>query len=108
MHYVTLLLAQGAAAQPSPLVGMMPLVLIVMIFYFLVIRPAQTKQRKLEELIKGLKSGDKVILNPGILGTITGVDEQTFQVRVDDKTRLRVLRSAIAGLQGEAPELEKK
>jgi preprotein translocase subunit YajC len=108
MHYVTLLLAQGAPAQPSPLVGMMPLVLIVMIFYFLVIRPAQTKQRKLEELVKGLKSGDKVILNPGILGTITGVDEQTLQVRVDDKTRLRVLRSAVSGLQGESPELEKK
>ena len=108
MHYLTLLLAQGAPAQPSPLVGMMPLVLIVMIFYFLVIRPAQTKQRKLEELVKALKSGDKVILNPGILGTIVGVDEQTFQVRIDDKTRIRVLRSAVAGLQGESPELEKK
>ncbi len=108
MSYLTLLLAQGAPAQPSPLVGMMPLVLIVMIFYFLVIRPAQTKQRKLEELIKELKSGDKVILNPGILGTIVGVDDKTFHVRVDDKTRIRVLRSAIAGLQGESPELEKK
>ena len=108
MHYLTLLLAQGAPAQPSPLVGMMPLVLIVMIFYFLVIRPAQTKQRKLEELVKALKSGDKVILNPGILGTIVAVDEQTFQVRIDDKTRIRVLRSAVAGLQGESPELEKK
>ena len=107
MHYLTLLLAQGTPA-PSPLVGMMPLVLIVMIFYFLVIRPAQTKQRKLEALIKDLKSGDKVILNPGILGTIVGVDEQTFHVRIDDKTRIRVLRSAVAGLQGESPELEKK
>ncbi len=107
MHDVTLLLAQAGPA-PSPLVGMMPLVLIVMIFYFLVIRPAQTKQRKLDELIKNLKSGDKVILNPGILGTIVGVDELTFQVRVDDKTRLRVLRSAISGLQGESAELKKK
>jgi preprotein translocase subunit YajC len=102
-----MLLAQGGPT-PSPLVGMMPLVLIVMIFYFLVIRPAQTKQRKLEQLIKGLKSGDKVILNPGILGTIVGVDEQTFLVRVDDKTKIRVLRSAVAGLQGESPDLEKK
>ena len=108
MHDVTLLLAQAGPAQPSPLVGMMPLVLIVMIFYFLVIRPGQTKQRKLDELIKNLKSGDKVILNPGILGTIVGVDELTFQVRVDDKTRLRVLRNAISGLQGESPKLEKK
>ena len=108
MHNVTLSLAQATPAQPSPLVGMMPLVLIVMIFYFLVIRPAQTKQRKLEELVKALKSGDKVILNPGILGTIVGVDEQTFQVRIDDKTRIRVLRSAVAGLQDGSPELEKK
>ena len=83
------------------------MVLIVGIFYFLVVMPMKSKQKKLEDLIKGLKSGDKVIINPGIFGTIVGIEEEAFQVRVDDKTKLKVLKTAVSGLQG-APQTEKK
>jgi preprotein translocase subunit YajC len=48
-----------------------------------------------------------VVVNPGILGTIVSVEEDSFQVRVDDKTKLRVLKSAIAGLQGQPAAVEK-
>ena len=65
----------------------------------------RNKQKKLEHLIKGLKSGRPVILSPGIFGTIVGVEDDAFQVRIDDKTRIKVLKSAVAGLQG--PETEK-
>ena len=54
-----------------------------------------------------LKSGDRVILNPGIFGTIEGVEEDSFYVRIAEKTRIRVLKNAVAGLQS-APEQEKK
>ena len=67
----------------------------------------RTKQRKLDALIKGLKAGDKVVVSPGILGTIVSVEEDSFQVRVDDKTKLRVLKSAIAGLQAQPQPAEK-
>jgi preprotein translocase subunit YajC len=76
--------------------------LIFLIFYVIVFLPMRGKQKKLEQLIKGLKTGDKVIINPGILGTIVGVEDDAFQVRVDDKARLKVLKSAVAGLQPEA------
>jgi preprotein translocase subunit YajC len=75
--------------------------LIFLIFYVIVFLPMRGKQKKLEQLIKGLKTGDKVIINPGILGTIVGVEDDAFQVRVDDKARLKVLKSAVAGLQPE-------
>ena len=81
--------------------------IIFAIFYFVLIAPMKKKQKKLDELQQVLKPGDKVIVNPGILGTVEGVDAETLSVRIADKTRIKVLRSAIAGLQGQ-PTTEKK
>jgi len=100
----------GAAPQngePNPMASLVLMVVIFSIFYFVLILPMRTKQKKLEALIKGLKAGDKVVVNPGILGTIVSVDEDSFQVRVDDKTKLKVLKNAIAGLQGQPQATEK-
>jgi preprotein translocase subunit YajC len=81
--------------------------LMFSIFYFVLIMPMRRKQRRLEDAVKSMKAGDKVIINPGIFGTIVSVEEGSFQVRIDDKTKIRVLKGAIAGLQGSA-ETEKK
>jgi preprotein translocase subunit YajC len=83
--------------------------LIFLIFYVIVFLPMRGKQKKLEQLITSLKTGDKVIINPGILGTIVGVEDDAFQVRVDERARLKVLKTAVAGLQPEPkPPTEKK
>jgi preprotein translocase subunit YajC len=79
-----------------------------MIFYFVLIQPMKSKQRKLEDLVKRLKSGDRVILSGGIFGTIVGVDDDAFQVRIDDKTRIKVLKSSVAALQEPATEKTEK
>lgn len=92
----------------SPFAGLILMGLIFGIFYFVLILPMKQKQKKLEELVAGLKAGDKVIINPGIFGTIVGVEEDAFQVRIDDKTRIKVLKSAVAGRQGQPLEMEKK
>src|SRR5712692_11998906 len=107
--YMTAFALGGASPQggePNPLANLFLMVVIFSIFYLVLILPMRTKQRKLDELIKGLKAGDKVVVNPGILGTIVAVDDDSFQVRVDDKTRLRVLKTAIAGLQGQPQAAE--
>jgi preprotein translocase subunit YajC len=57
------------------------------------------KQKKLESLVQELKTGDKVVLNSGIFGTIVGVEDDAFLLRIDDKIRIKVLKSAVAGLQ---------
>jgi len=73
--------------------------LIFAIFYFVLIMPMRRKQKKVEKLIKEIKTGDRVVLNAGIFGTIVGVEDEAFLVRIDDKTRIKVLKSAVAGLQ---------
>ena len=106
----TLLALAGSpqGGEPHPLASLVLMMVIFGIFYFVLILPMRTKQKKLEEMVKGLQSGDRVVLNSGILGTIVGVEDDAFLVRIDDKTRIKVLRSAVAGLQGSPPETEKK
>jgi len=93
--------------EPNPFASLIMMGLIFAIFYFVLILPMRRKQRKLDELIKELKSGDKVVLNSGIFGTIVGVENDSFQIRVDDKTRIKVLKTAVAGLQGSPVATEK-
>jgi preprotein translocase subunit YajC len=100
----TLLALAGSAPQAgeaNPMASLVLMVIIFSIFYFVLIQPMRSKQKKLEDLVKGLEKGAKVIINPGIFGTIEGVEGEAFYVRVDDKTKLKVLKSAIAGLQGQ-------
>jgi preprotein translocase subunit YajC len=99
----------GGGPAPHPLIGMLPMVLIFLIFYFVLIMPARNKQKKLESMVSSLKEGDRIVINPGILGTVVSLGtDDTLQVRVDDKTKIRILRSAVAGLQDASPETEKK
>jgi preprotein translocase subunit YajC len=91
----------------SPFGMLVPMALMFAIFYFILFMPMRQKQKKLDNLIKSMKAGDKVIINPGIFGTIVGIEEDAFQVRIDDKTKIKVLKSAISGLQGQAVETEK-
>ena len=103
-------LAIGApqpGGEPPQFSGLLLMGAIFAIFYFVLILPMKNKQKKLEQLVAALKSGDRVIINPGIFGTIVGVEDHSFVVRIDEKTKIKVLKSAVSGLQ-DAPETEKK
>ena len=90
--------------EPPAFASLILMGLIFGIFYFVLILPMKTKQKKLEEMVKGLKAGDKVIINPGIFGTIVGVEDDAFQVRVDEKTKIKVLKSAVAACRARCPK----
>jgi preprotein translocase subunit YajC len=105
---ILLALAGPPTGESNPYAGMIMMTLIFMIFYFVLIQPMKSKQRKLEDLVKRLKSGDRVILSGGIFGTIVGVDDDAFQVRIDDKTRIKVLKSSVAALQESSTEKTEK
>lgn len=101
------LLAQGASPSgPAGLLGSPLLMIVVMfgIFYFLLILPSQRRQKKTAEMLQSLKSGDKVITTGGIYGTIVGLDNESVQLRIAEQVKVRVARSAIAGLQRETQE----
>ena len=90
---------QPQSGQPNPFGSLVMMGLIFAVFYFVLILPMRRKQKKLEALVKELKTGDKVLLNAGIFGTIVAVEDEAFHLRIDDKTRIKVLKSAVAGLQ---------
>jgi len=83
------------------LAGILPIVLIMGVFYILLIRPQQKRQRQLQETIASLKNGDRVITNGGIIGVITAVRDTSFFIRSADKTILEVSRTSIAGVDEE-------
>ena len=93
-----LILFQGGLGG---LAQLLPLVLIIGVFYVLLIRPQQKRQRQLQETIASLKIGDRVITNGGIIGVITTVRDSSFIIRSADKTILEVARTAIADLDRE-------
>lgn len=77
------------------------MILIFGVFYLLLIRPQQKKQRQLQETIAQLKAGDKVVTTGGIVGIITKVNETSFLIRSAEKTILEIARSAVAGVDAE-------
>ena len=98
------LVAQASSAGRRDCSSFLPLVLIMVIFYFLMILPAQRRQKKVTEMLKSLKNGDKVITNGGIYGTIVGLEDDAVQLRIAEQVKIKVSRSAIAGLQAENKE----
>ena len=99
-----LLLAQvsgPAGLLASPIVMM---VVVMAIFYFLLILPQQRRQKQVREMLAALKAGDKVITNGGIYGTVVGVEGDAVQLRIADQVKIKVARSAIAGVQPETKE----
>ena len=97
-----------ATAAPSSTAGMLttvvPFVAIIAIFYFLIIRPQNKKQKEIEKMIKALKKGDKVVTIGGIHGTVSSTKENTVVVRVDENVRIEFNRSAIATVVNNNPE----
>jgi preprotein translocase subunit YajC len=83
--------------QPSApfYVQMFPFILMIVVFYFILIRPQQKKAKQHQELLKQIKSGDKVLTSSGIIGTVITVKEKSVSIRSAD-TKLEVLKSAIS------------
>jgi preprotein translocase subunit YajC len=71
---------------------------IFLIFYFMIIRPQQKRQKEREALLNSLQKGDKVVSNGGIHGTVTSVEEKTVIVQVADNVKLKFEKSAITAV----------
>jgi preprotein translocase subunit YajC len=95
-------MAQSAGTQG--LTAFLPLIIIMGIFYVLLILPTQRRQKKTQQMINALKNGDKVITNGGIYGTIVGIEGDAIQLRIADQVKIKILRSAVTGLQPESKE----
>lgn len=82
------------------LMGLLPIVAIFLVFYFLLILPNQKRQKKLQQMISNLKNGDRVITSAGIHGTIISLKDDYVILRVPpDQLKLEVLRSTVSSIE---------
>ena len=89
-------------------VGIIPILLMFVVFYFILIRPQQKQARKHQDFIRNLKTGDRVVTSGGLHGIVTGMTETTVTLEIADKVRVKVTRSAIGGSGQEAAAPEAK
>lgn len=86
-------------ALPSGLASFLPFLLIIVVFYFLLIRPQQNRQKKWQDMLGSLKPGDRVTTTGGIRGVILAIKDDAIQLRVaPDNLRIEVAKSAIASV----------
>ena len=90
----------------SPLLQVVPFVLILAIFYFIILLPTKKKQQKVQEFLDNLKVNDKIITTSGIWGQVMKLDEQSVQLQIADKVHIKVSRASIGGIQGQPPVVE--
>ncbi|MDP9121971.1 MAG: preprotein translocase subunit YajC [Acidobacteriota bacterium] len=106
------LLSTPLALQASPggaastLIGFVPIIAIFAIFYVLVVLPMRKRQKALQQTIDQLKKGDRILTTGGLYGEIVSVDSTTIVLKIADNpiVRVRIARSAVAGLEGDAVE----
>ena len=89
---------------PSPLLNLMPIILIFVIFYFLLIRPQKKTQDEHKKVLKELKKNDEVITSGGVHGTIANVKEATVTLKVDDNVKIEVQKNSISTIKRKASE----
>jgi preprotein translocase subunit YajC len=107
MASALVMLAQ-AGGQPSALMQFVPILLIFGIFYFLLLAPMRKRQKAHQALLGALKRGDKVVTNGGLLGEIAAVEERIVHLKLADNVKVRVVKTAIAGLEGDPAAEEAK
>jgi preprotein translocase subunit YajC len=107
MISVATVLAMGTPPEGgSPWLQLVPFVLVLGIFYFIILLPMRRKQQKVQEFLGGLKVGDRVVTTGGIYGQVTRLGETSVQLQVADKIRIEVARASIGGYQGQAAIVE--
>jgi preprotein translocase subunit YajC len=100
MNAIALLQSSGSAAA---LANFLPIVAIGLVFYFLVIAPANKQRKKQAEMLSTLKKGDRVLTTGGIYGTIQGVEPDAVYLKIAENVKVKVARSAVSGVvSGEA------
>jgi len=82
--------------------GLMPIILVMVIFYFLLIRPEQKRAKQHKEMLSALKRGDKIVTNGGLTGTIIKAvdDSETIEVEIAKDVKVNVVRTMIADVRG--------
>jgi len=91
-------LLQISAGTGAIIAQVLPILAIGLVFYFIVIAPANKQRRKTQEMLSSLKKGDRVVTSGGIYGTIQGVETEVVYLKISENVKVKVARSAITGV----------
>jgi len=105
IDFITNAYAMGGApngqAGGNPIMGLLPLIVMFVIFYFLIIMPQQKKAKKHKQMIESLKKGDKVLTAGGIYGTVTGVAEKAVTIDIGNDVKIKVNKNYITAVMSQ-------
>lgn len=98
----------GAQGEQSPFFMFGWLGLMVVMFYFMLIRPQQRKEKERRAMMEAIKTGDRVVFAGGMLGLVSNVKDKTFTIKISDNVKVEVLRGAVTQVveKGDAPAEE--
>ena len=101
---------QGGSAEGSLFSTLIMFALIIGIFYFLILRPQQKRQKERQKMLEAVKKGDRIVTAGGLHGTVAGIDEKTLLVQIADNVKVKVDRTAVASIirEGEPTAIEPK
>jgi preprotein translocase subunit YajC len=99
---------QGGNPEGSLISTLIMFTLIIAIFYFMILRPQQKRQKERQKMLEAVKKGDKVVTTGGLHGTVAGLDEKTVLVQVAENMKLKFDRSAIGAVVREGEVAEKQ
>jgi preprotein translocase subunit YajC len=104
---MALALQASSGGMLGALGGLVPMLLIFVIFYVVLMLPMQKQRKALAQMIANIKKGDRVITSGGLYGEVTAVEGVTVMLRIADNVRVRVAKSAISGLEGDGDKSDK-
>jgi preprotein translocase subunit YajC len=90
--------AAGGARGPSQLPLLFVILATFVIFYFILIRPQQRKQKELQKTIEALKKGDRLLTTGGIFGTVVGTKDNILVLKIDENTKIEIIKNAVASV----------
>lgn len=90
--------AQGGFEQL--LSTIVPFLLIILVFYFLILRPQQKRQKERQKLLESVRKGDKIVTTGGMHGLVEGVEDKILLVKIDDNVKVKIDKSAVAVIMG--------
>lgn len=94
---------EGGGMNPgAPRNSMLPsfvlMLVLILIMYFMIMRPQMKKQKQVQEMLKALKVGDRVVTTGGMYGNVVGLKDDTVVLKIDDNVKVEVARHAVAGV----------
>jgi preprotein translocase subunit YajC len=108
LKYFTILMGQPSQdGGPGIMSNIILFGSIILIFYFMIIRPQQKRAKERQKLLESIKKGDKVITSGGMYGTVAGLDEKTVLVQIADNVKVKLDRSSIAAIVSETEPVKK-